>query len=111
MSIAGELAKFVTGTSVNDLPPLALERARMVIASTIASAAMGANIASSRTIRELARECGGAPEATLWVDSGGPLPVAEAARGNAVTRDRANSGAAPNTMIGLPSWYCGADLT
>ena len=39
MSIAGELARFVTGTSLKDLPPLALERAKMVIASTIASAA------------------------------------------------------------------------
>src|SRR5215470_8437168 len=39
MSIAGELARFVTGTRVDDLPPLALERARMVIASTIASVA------------------------------------------------------------------------
>jgi N-acyl homoserine lactone hydrolase len=29
MSIAGQLAKFVTGTSADDLPPLALERARM----------------------------------------------------------------------------------
>ena len=56
VSIAGELARFVTSTSVNDLPPLALERARMVIASTIASAAMGADIVSSRIIRELARE-------------------------------------------------------
>jgi 2-methylcitrate dehydratase PrpD len=65
MSIAGELARFVTGTSVDDLPPLALERARMVIASTIASAAMGVDIVSSRIIRELAKERGGAPEATL----------------------------------------------
>jgi hypothetical protein len=31
MSIAGELARFVTGTGVDDLPPGALERARMVI--------------------------------------------------------------------------------
>ena len=53
MSIAGELARFVTRTSVEDLPPLALERARMVIASTIASAAMGVDIVSSRIIREL----------------------------------------------------------
>ena len=36
MSIAGELARFVTSTSVDDLPLLALERARMAIASTIA---------------------------------------------------------------------------
>ena len=56
MSIAGELARFLASTSVTDLPPLALERARMVIASTIASAAMGADIVSSRIIRELAKE-------------------------------------------------------
>jgi len=66
MSIAGELAKFLTGTSADDLPPRTLERARMAIASTIASAAMGADIVSSRIIRELARERGGAPEATVW---------------------------------------------
>jgi hypothetical protein len=46
----------VTETRVDDLPPLALERARMVIASTIASEAMGAAIVSSRIICELARE-------------------------------------------------------
>ncbi len=91
MSIAGELAKFVTGTTVDDLPPLALERARMVIASTIASAAMGVDIASSRIIRELARERGGAPEATVWFDAGSALPVADAARVNAVMSDAAAS--------------------
>jgi len=91
MSIAAELAKFVTGTSVNDLPPLALERARMAIASTIASAAMGTNIVSSRIIRELARERGGAPEATVWFDGGHALPVADAARVNAVMSDAAAS--------------------
>src|SRR2546430_3769547 len=91
MSIAGELARFLTGTSVNDLPPRALERARMVIASTIASAAMGVDIVSSRIIRELARERAGAPEATVWFDGGGALPVADAARVNAVMSDAAAS--------------------
>src|SRR5262245_6314169 len=91
MSIAGDLARFVTKTSVDDLPPVALERARMVIASTIASAAMGMDIVSSRIIRELAKERGGAPEATLWFDSGGPLPVADAARVNAAMSDAAAS--------------------
>ncbi|MCC7484626.1 MAG: hypothetical protein IT529_06510 [Burkholderiales bacterium] len=28
MTIAGQLARFVTGTTAQDLPPLALERAR-----------------------------------------------------------------------------------
>jgi len=91
MSLAGELARFVTGTSVGDLPPLALERARMVIASTIASAAMGADIVSARIIRELAREHGGIPEATVWFDGGRSLPVADAARVNAVMSDAAAS--------------------
>ena len=91
MSIAGELARFVTSTGVNDLPPLALERARMVIASTIASAAMGADIVSSRIIRELARERGGSAEATIWFDGRRRLPVADAARVNAVMSDAAAS--------------------
>ncbi|HMH52888.1 MAG TPA: MmgE/PrpD family protein, partial [Candidatus Acidoferrum sp.] len=91
MSIAGELARFLTRTKVGDLPPLALERARMVIASTIASAAMGADIVSSRIIRELGKERGGAEEATVWFDGGCKLPVAEAARVNAVMSDAAAS--------------------
>jgi hypothetical protein len=53
-----ELARFLVGTDVGDLPPLALKRARMVIASTVASAAMGAEIVATRIIRELARERG-----------------------------------------------------
>src|SRR2546429_7667987 len=90
MSIAGELARFLASTNVTALPPLALERARMVIASTIASAAMGVDIVSARIIRDLARERGGAPEATLWFD-GGALPIAAAARVNAVMSDAAAS--------------------
>jgi 2-methylcitrate dehydratase PrpD len=91
VSIAGELARFVTSTNVTDLPSLALERARMAIASTIASAAMGVDIVSSRIIRELAKERGGAEQATLWFDGGRRLPVADAARVNAVMSDAAAS--------------------
>ena len=91
MSIAGELARFLASTNVTDLPPLALERARMVIASTIASAAMGVDIVSSRIIRELAKERGGAEQATLWFDGGRRLPSADVARVNAVMSDAAAS--------------------
>src|SRR5688572_23120872 len=91
MSIAGELARFVVRTGVGDLPPLARDRARMVIASTVASAAMGADIVSARIIRELARERGGAEEASLWFDGGRRLPVGDAARVNAVMSDAAAS--------------------
>lgn len=91
MSIAGALARFVVDGRAGDLPPLALERARMVIASTIASAAMGADIVSARIIRELERERGGAAEATVWFDGARRLPVAAAARVNAVMSDAAAS--------------------
>lgn len=91
MTIAGELARFVVGTRAGDLPTLALERARMVIASTIASAAMGRDIDSSRVIRELAREHGGTGQASVWFDRGRKLPVVEAARVNAVMSDAAAS--------------------
>jgi 2-methylcitrate dehydratase PrpD len=91
VSIAGELARFVTRTTVDDLPPLVLERARMAIASTIASAAMGSEIVSSRIIRDLEKERGGAPEATVWFDGDRRLPIAGAARVNAVMSDAAAS--------------------
>ena len=91
MSIARDLARLVTSTKIDDLPPLALERARMVVASTIASAAMGSDIISSKVIRELAKERGGAPEATIWFDRGSRLPAADVARVNAVMSDAAAS--------------------
>lgn len=91
MSIASELAQFVVGAKTEALPPLALERARMVIASTLASAAMGRDIASSSIIRELARERGGTAQATVWFDAVPKLPTTEAARVNAVMSDAAAS--------------------
>ena len=91
MTIAGELAQFFAETSFTDLPPLAVERAAMLIASTIASAAMGAEISSSRIIRSLARQRGGTPEASIWFEGGAKLPVADVARANAMMSDAAAS--------------------
>lgn len=91
MSMAEELARLVTTTQVTDLPTLALERACISMASTIASAAMGKGIESSRIIRELAHERGGKAEATVWFDGGHRLPATEAARCNAVMSDAAAS--------------------
>ena len=91
MTIARELAEFLTGTSVTDLPEQAVEHAAMLIASTIASAAMGSGLESSAIIRALARERGGIPEASLWFDPGPKLPVTEAAQVNAVMSDAAAS--------------------
>src|SRR5215467_11096554 len=91
MTVARTLAAFLTRVSYADLPPQTIEHATMLIASTIASAAMGSGIASSTIIRALAREHGGTPEASIWFDPGPKLPVADAAQVNAVMSDAAAS--------------------
>jgi 2-methylcitrate dehydratase PrpD len=91
MTVARELADFVVRTDFADLPALAAERAEMVIASTLASAAAGCEISSSRIMRELARERAGTPEASIWFDAGSKLPAADVARTNATFSDAAAS--------------------
>lgn len=90
-TLARALAARVVDTRPEDLPPLALERASMSIASTIASAAMGTRIESTRIVRDLALDRGGKPEATVWFSGGHRLPATDAARCNAVASDAAAS--------------------
>ena len=59
----------------------------MLIASTVASAAGGSGIVSSKIIRDPAKERSGTPDASVWFDSGSKLPVAYAAQVNAVISD------------------------
>jgi 2-methylcitrate dehydratase PrpD len=91
MSIARELAEFLAGISAGEIPSQAVDHAAMLIASTVASAAMGSTLESASIIRSLAREQGGTPDACLWFDTGPKLPVAQAARVNAVLSDAAAS--------------------
>ena len=91
MTVAGELAEFLTRLGPADLPPQAVDYAAMLIASTLASAALGSGIGSSVIIRDLARERGGVAEASLWFDARPKLPVSEAAQVNAVMSDAAAS--------------------
>jgi 2-methylcitrate dehydratase PrpD len=91
MTIARQLAEFLTATTTADLPAQALDNAAMLIASTIASAACGNGLESARIIRSLARDHGGRPDATLWFDAGAKLPVADVAQANAVASDAAAS--------------------
>ena len=91
MTIAASLAQHLVRTTYNDLPPLAVDHAAMMISSTLASAAAGFHIRSSRIVRELAREQGGTPEATVWFDNGAKLPAVNACRVNAVASDAAAS--------------------
>jgi 2-methylcitrate dehydratase PrpD len=90
MSLAQDLAAFVTGPASRDLPPLALDRARMSLASTVASAAAGVAIPSARIVREMEIEAGGAAQSTVWFD-GAMLPARSAARCNALASDAAAS--------------------
>lgn len=90
MTLASQLAQLVNSTRLGDLPPLALERAKMSLASTVASCAMGFDIASTKVIRAIEIENAGASHATVWFD-GIKLPVASAARLNALSSDAAAS--------------------
>ena len=91
MSIGKQLAGLLLDKHYDDLPADALENAKMIVASTLASAAAGTDILSARIARDLAREKGGTPEATIWFDKQGKLPVIEAARVNAMLSDAAAS--------------------
>ncbi len=91
MTVTRDLAEFLTRTSPADLPPQAVQHAAMLIASTLASAAMGSGLQSAAIVRDLARERSGAPEASLWFDPGPKLPACDAAQVNAVMSDAAAS--------------------
>ncbi len=90
MTVAFRLAESLVGQRTTDLPQQALDYAAMLIASTIASAACGKNLESSRIMRELAEERGGRADAAVWF-TGLKLPMADAAQVNAVMSDAAAS--------------------
>jgi len=90
MSLARDLAKLVLNTKEEDLPFVAYERAKMSLSSTIASAAMGYSIESTKIIRDLEKELGSRPQSTLWFDQS-KLSICSAARVNAVSSDAAAS--------------------
>src|ERR1700694_2602363 len=95
MTVARDLASFLSKVTAGDLPAQALDHAAMLIASTIASAAMGSGLESAAIIKDMARSLGGSPRASGWFDgtsNGGPkLPGVAAAQVNAVMSDAAAS--------------------
>ena len=84
------LTRFLSATTFRDLPPLAVEHAKMILASTLSSAAVGTTMDSAVIQRDLATEQGGKPESTIWFNAA-KLPVALAARVNAALSDAAAS--------------------
>jgi 2-methylcitrate dehydratase PrpD len=84
------LTRFLSTTTFRDLPQLAVEHAKMILASTLSSAAVGTTMDSAVIQRDLAKEQGGKPESTVWF-SDTKLPAALAARVNAALSDAAAS--------------------
>jgi 2-methylcitrate dehydratase PrpD len=90
LTLAQTLGAFAAQYPSGHLPALALERAKMSLASTFSSAAQGVTIDSARIIREL--ECSLVQQGTssLWFAQG-RLPPDRAARVNALASDAAAS--------------------
>jgi len=87
VSSALALARVVNAPiSFATLPPVPIKYAKMILASTLSGAAVGAQIESARIIREIAKDQGGKAEATVWFD-GAKLPVTSTARVNAMSSD------------------------
>lgn len=107
MTIAETLADFLISARFADLPERAADLAQMIVASTIASAACGRGIESARIIRTIEIERGGRPDATVWFEGGTRLPVAGAARANALMSDAAASDDSDLRNI----VHCGTPLT
>ena len=80
------LARLLNRTKFSDLPPKAVVHAKMSLASTIACAAAGSGAGSTKIIRDLAKENGGRPDATIWF-GGTKVPVNDAAHVNATMSD------------------------
>jgi 2-methylcitrate dehydratase PrpD len=85
-TVAQQLARFATKAAKGDLPSRHLELAKMVVASTLASAARGYRIGSVAAFRRVALESGGTPDATLWFD-GTRVAAATAAGVNNASSD------------------------
>lgn len=88
--VALTLARILNKITFRDLPPVPIKHAKVILASTIASAAAGTRIGSARIVRDLEKEQGGKAEAALWFD-GTRLPVTSAARANAMLSDASAS--------------------
>src|SRR5579871_1390822 len=88
--LALQLARIFERVRYDALPPTAIKHAKMILASTLASAAPGTLIESARIVRDLEKEQGGKAEATVWYD-GAKLPLSSAARVNAMFSDAAAS--------------------
>jgi 2-methylcitrate dehydratase PrpD len=88
--VALDLAKTLDRIRYAELPETPIRYAKVLVASTLASAASGKEIGSARIVRDLAKEQAGRPEARIWFEAT-KLPANGAARVNAMMSDAAAS--------------------
>ena len=88
--LALRLARVFHSPTFAELTPDAVKHAKMIVASTLASAAAGTKIDSARIVRHLAVEQGGSAQASVWFETA-RLPVSPAVRVNAMRSDAAAS--------------------
>ncbi len=89
-ALAQALAQLFHAVKFSNLSPTAVKHGKMILASTLASAAAGTKMESAKIIKGLAKENGGAPQASIWFD-GTKLPLTETVRVNAMLSDAAAS--------------------
>jgi len=88
--LALRLARLFHATKFSGVPAQASKYSKIILASTLASAAAGSKYESARIVRDLAKQQGGTAEATIWFD-GARLPLVAAGRVNAMLSDAAAS--------------------
>ncbi len=89
-TLAADLGRFAIETDIESLPALAIERAQMSLASTLASASCGHAIESTQIVRALEASAPSSGSAEVWF-SGERMAPERAARVNAMASDSAAS--------------------
>jgi 2-methylcitrate dehydratase PrpD len=90
-SVSRRFAALVTKPTYQDLPPQTVEYAKMLLASTVASAAAGTQVRTAQIVRKIIRERWGVEQATVWFEHGATACLSDAVRLNAVRSSAAAS--------------------
>lgn len=90
-TLSRRYGEFIASTQYDEIPAEAAEYGKMLIASTLASSALGSTLQSSKIVRTLEVTRGGSPESTVWFGGWESVPAVAAARLNALMSDAAAS--------------------
>lgn len=88
---ARQVGRFISSCDTGAFPTPVLEYGKMVIASTLASAALGSTLESGKIVRRQEVMRGGSPSASAWFGAWERLPSVACARLNALMSDAAAS--------------------